>query len=45
MRCIKLRGERIMVRDFDSLDAEVQIGIAFMNRFRSLGAPGTGCMR
>ncbi len=33
MRCFKLLGERIMARDFDRQDAEVQICIALMNRF------------
>ena len=37
MRCIKLLGERIMARDFDRQDAEVQIRIALMNRFNALG--------
>ena len=37
MRCLKLLGERIMARDFDRQDAEVQIRIALMNRFNVLG--------
>ena len=37
MRCLKLLGERIMARDFDRQDAEVQIRIALMNRFSALG--------
>ena len=37
MRCLKLLGERIMARDFDRQDAEVQIRIALMNRFNELG--------
>ncbi len=41
MRSIKLLGERIMARDFDRQDAEVQIRIAFMSRFTSLGTPET----
>lgn len=41
MRCVKLLGERIMARDFDRQDAEVQIRIALMNRFTSLGTPET----
>ena len=45
MRCIKLLGERIMARDFDRQDAEVQIRIALMNRFTSLGTPETVRMR
>ena len=45
MRCLKLLGERIMARDFDRQDAEVQIRIALMNRFTSLGTPKTVRMR
>ncbi|MBJ2154122.1 IS5 family transposase [Paracoccus sp. IB05] len=45
MRCLKLLGERIMARDFDRQDAEVQIRIALMNRFTSLGTPETVRMR
>lgn len=45
MRCLKLLGERIMARDFDRKDAEVQIRIALMNRFTSLGTPETLRMR
>ncbi len=45
MRCLKLLGKRIMARDFDRQDAEVQIRIALMNRFASLGSPETVRMR
>lgn len=45
MRCLKLLGERIMARDCDRQDAEVQIRIALMNRFTSLGTPETLRMR
>ena len=45
MRCIKLFGGRIMARDFDRQDAEVQIRTALMNRFTSLGTPKTVRMR
>lgn len=45
MRCLKLLGERIMARGFDRQDAEVQIRIALMNRFTSLGTPETVRMR
>lgn len=45
MRCLKLLGERIMAREFDRQDAEVQIRIALMNRFTSLGTPETVRMR
>ncbi len=53
MRCVKLLGERIMARDFDRQDAEIQIRIlrdcartngacrSVMNRFTSLGTPET----
>ncbi len=39
MRCVKLLGERIMARDVDRQDAEVQIRIALLNRFTSQYAP------
>ncbi len=45
MRCVKLLGERIMAREFARQDAEVQIRIALMNRFTSLGTPETLRMR
>lgn len=45
MRCVKLLGERIMARDFDRQDAEIQVRIALMNRFTALGAPETVRMR
>ncbi len=45
MRCVKLLGERIMARDFDRQDAEVQIRIALMNRFTSLRTSETGRTR
>ena len=45
MRCFKLLGERLMARDFDRQDAEIQIRIALMNRFTSLGTSETVHMR
>lgn len=45
MRCLKLLGERIMAKDFDRQNTEVQIRIALMNRFTSLRAPETVRMR
>ena len=45
MRCFKVLGQRIMARDFDTQDAEVQIRIILMNRFTSLGTPETVRMR
>lgn len=45
MRCVKLLGERIMARNFNRQDAEVQIRITLMNRFTSLGTPETVRMR
>lgn len=41
MSCLKRLGERIMARDDDRQDAELQIHIALMNRFTSLGTPET----
>ncbi|SEC05123.1 hypothetical protein SAMN05519105_1849 [Rhodobacter sp. 24-YEA-8] len=41
MRCLKLLGERIMAKDFDRQNTEVQIRIALMNRFTSHGTPET----
>jgi hypothetical protein len=44
MRCLKLLGERIMAKGFDRQAAEIQIRIALMNRFTSLGTPETARM-
>ena len=41
MRCFKLLGERIMMRDFDRQMAELQIRAAILNRFKALGTPRT----
>jgi hypothetical protein len=41
MRCLKLLGERVMSRDFDSQVAELQIRAATLNRFTALGTPLT----
>lgn len=38
-------GERILASDFDRQNAKVQIRIALMNRFTSLGTPDTIRMR
>ncbi len=37
MNCLKRSGERIMSRDPDRQTAEIQIRIAIMNRFSTLG--------
>lgn len=37
MNCLKLFGERIMSRGPDRQTAEIQIRIAIMNRFSTLG--------
>ena len=41
MRCFKLLGERVIVRDFDRQVAELQIRAAILNRFTTLGTPQT----
>ena len=41
MHCVKLLGQRLMARDFDRQVAEVQIHIAVMNRYTTLGIPVT----
>ncbi len=41
MRCVKLMGERVMVRDFDRQVAELQVRAAILNRFTQLGTPET----
>lgn len=41
MRCFKLRGERLMARDFDRQVDELQIRAAILNRFTRLGTPTT----
>lgn len=38
MRCVKLKGERVIARDFDRRVAESQLGSALLNRFTQLGA-------
>lgn len=37
MRCLKAFGERIASRDPDRQTAKVQIRVALMNRFNTLG--------
>jgi hypothetical protein len=37
MRCLKVFGERIAARDPDRQTAEIQIRVALMNRFNTLG--------
>jgi len=44
MRCFKLLGERVMVRDFDRQLAELQVRAAILNRFIRRGPPTTGAM-
>ena len=39
MRCFKLLGKRVMVRDCDRQVAELQIRVAILNRFTALGTP------
>ena len=39
MRCLKLRGEHLMARDFDRQTTEIHIRAALLNRFTRLGTP------
>ncbi len=41
MHCVKLRGQRLMARDFDRQVAEVQLRIAVLNGYTALGIPVT----
>ena len=41
MNCIKLLGQSLMSRDFDRQVAEIQIRVAVLNRYTSLGIPVT----
>ena len=41
MHCVKLLGQRLMARDFDRQVAEVQIRVAVLNGFTTLGIPVT----
>lgn len=41
MLCVKLMGERVMVRDFDHQVAELQVRAVILNPFTQLGAPET----
>ena len=41
MHCMKLLGQRLMTRDFDRQVAELQIRIAVMNGYTTLGIPVT----
>jgi hypothetical protein len=41
MHCVKLLGQRLMVRHFDRQVAEVQVRIADLNGYTALGIPVT----
>lgn len=41
MHCVKLLGQRLMARDFDRQVAEVQVRIAVLNGYTTLGIPVT----
>ena len=41
MHCVKLLGQRLMVRDFDRQVAEVQARVAILNGYTALGIPVT----
>ncbi len=41
MHCVKLMDQSLMARDFDRQVAEIQIRIAVLNRYKTLGIPIT----
>ena len=41
MHCVKLLGQRLMARDFDRQVAEVQVRVAILNGYTTLGIPVT----
>ncbi len=41
MHCVKLMGQSLMARDFERQVAEIQIRIAVLNRYTTLGRPVT----
>ena len=41
MNCVKLLSQKLMARDFDRQTAELQVRIAILNRFTTLGIPVT----
>lgn len=41
MHCVKLLGQRLMARDFDRQVAELQVRIAVLNGYTTLGIPIT----
>ncbi|MEP5000658.1 MAG: hypothetical protein ABJT05_00005, partial [Paracoccaceae bacterium] len=41
MHCMKLLGQSLMARDFERQIAEIQIRIAVLNRYTTLGIPIT----
>ena len=41
MHCVKLPGQRLMVRDFDRQVAEIQARVVVLNGFTALGIPVT----
>lgn len=41
MNCMKLLGQKLMARDFDRQTAEIQVRIAILNRYTTLGLPVT----
>jgi Transposase DDE domain len=41
MRCVMLKGERVMARDFERQVAKLRVRAAILNRFTQLGPPET----
>ncbi|PIL20062.1 hypothetical protein P775_11305 [Puniceibacterium antarcticum] len=39
MKCLKLLGHRLMVRNFNDRVAEVRVPVAVLNRFKMLSTP------
>jgi hypothetical protein len=41
MNCMELLGQKLAVRNFDKQTTELQVRIAMLNRFTTLGIPVT----
>lgn len=41
MHCVKLLGQRLSARDFDSQVADIQVRVAVLHGFTELGTPIT----
>jgi hypothetical protein len=45
MNCEKLRGQRLIAKDFDRRLAELQVRIAVLNGYTALGIPITEAVK